>query len=160
MAKARATNQLAFAFEAPRPATHAAALAGMDARVARTVGEILVTAAANGKPREIVAAEMSVLLEDEVTKAMLDAYSAPGKENHNISFTRMCALIAVTNRFDLLDRELREIGASVLVGEEIYTARLGHLKSQIAELTAELRAVERMAQPISRGNGERGMGGC
>ena len=155
MAKARPSNQLAFAFEAPRPATHAAALAGLDARVARTVGEALVSAAAAGKPREIVAAEMSVLLEDEVTKAMLDAYSAPGKGNHNISFTRMCALIAVTNRFDLLDRELREIGASVLVGEEIHAARLGHLKSKIAEMTAEMRAVERLAQPI-----ERGRGGC
>jgi hypothetical protein len=39
----------------------------------------------------------------------------------------------------------------VLVGEEIHTARLGHLKSKIAELTAELKAVERMAAPIVRG---------
>lgn len=151
MVKARATSQLAFAFEAPRPATHAAALAGMDAEVARTVGEILATAHANGKPREIVAAEMSVLLEDSITLEMLNAWSAPGKGKHNISFTRMCALVAVTNRFDLLDRELRRIGASVLVGEEIHTVRLGHLKTKIAELTAELRAVERMAQPIERG---------
>ncbi|KAB2857704.1 MAG: hypothetical protein F9K41_03075 [Sphingopyxis terrae] len=92
---------------------------------------------------------MSVLLEDSVTKAMLDAYSAPGKGDHNISFARMLALIAVTNRFDLLDRELREIGAAVLVGEEIHTARLGHLKSKIAELSAELRAVERMGAVAS-----------
>ena len=151
MVKARPTSQLAIAFEAPRPATHAAALAGMDARVARTVGEILVSAHANGKPREIVAAEMSLLLEDEINKTSLDAWSAPGKGAHNISFTRMLVLVAVTNRFDLLDRELREIGASVLVGEEIHTVRLGHLKSKIAELTAELKAVERMAQPIERG---------
>lgn len=152
MAKARPSNQLAFAFEAPRPATHAAALAGMDARVARTVGEALNS---DSRPREVIAAAMAVLLEDDVTKAMLDAWSAPGKGLHNISFSRMLALIAVTNRFDLLDRELREIGAAVLVGEEIHTVRLGHLKTKIAELTAELRAVERMAEPI-----ERGRGGC
>lgn len=148
MVKARATNQLAFAFEAPRPATHAAALAGMDARVARTVGEALNS---DSRDRAVIAAEMSVLLDDEVSKAMLDAWSAPGKGLHNISFSRMLALIAVTNRFDLLDRELREIGAAVLVGDEIHTARLGHLKSKIAELQAELRAVERMAEPIERG---------
>jgi hypothetical protein len=151
MVKARASNQLAFAFEAPRPATHAAALAGMDARVARTVGEALVSAHANGKPREIVAAEMGLLLDETISGDMLNAWSAPGKGKHNISFTRMCALISVTGRFDLLDRELREIGAAVLVGEEIHTARLGHLKTKIAELTAELRAVERMAEPITRG---------
>lgn len=148
MPKARPTNQLAFAFEAPRPATHAAALAGMDARVARTIGEALNS---DSRPREVIAAEMAVLLEDEVTKAMLDAWSAPGKGSHNISFSRMLALIAVTNRFDLLDRELREIGAAVLVGEEIHTARLGHLKTKIAAMTAELRAVERLAEPIERG---------
>lgn len=151
MAKARAINQLAFAFEAPRPATHAAALAGIDARIARMVGEALNS---DTRPREVIAAEMSVLMEDVVSKAMLDAYSAPGKEDHNISFARMLALISVTKRFDLLDRELRPIGAAVLVGEEIHTARLGHLKTKIAELQAELRDCERMAQPINRGRSE------
>ena len=148
MAKARATNQLAFAFEAPRPATHAAALAGTDARIAKMVGEALNS---DPRPREVIAAEMTVLLAAEVTKAMLDAWSAPQKPGHNISHGRMKALIAVTNRFDLLDRDMREIGAAVLVGPEIHTARLGHLKTKIAELTAELRAVERMAEPIERG---------
>src|SRR3546814_13837502 len=94
---------------------------------------------------------MSVLLDDQVSKAMLDAWSAPGKDAHNISWSRLRALILVTNRFDLLDRDLRELGAAVLVGEEIHTARLGHLKTKIAELTAALRAVERMAAPIVRG---------
>jgi hypothetical protein len=149
MAKARSNpEQIAFAFEPPRPATHAAALAGVDARIARTVGEALNS---DSHPREVIAAKMSVLLDVEVSKAMLDAYSAPGKPDHNISFSRMLALIAVTQRFDLLDRELREIGAAVLVGEELYAARLGHLKSQIATLQAELRQVERVAQPIKRG---------
>src|SRR3546814_20103349 len=94
---------------------------------------------------------MSVLLDDQVSKAMLDAWSAPGKDAHNISWSRLRALILVTNRFDLLDRDLRELGAAVLVGEEIHTARLGHLKTKIAELTADLSAVERMAAPIDRG---------
>lgn len=149
MPKARShPNQIAFAFDPPKPATHAAALAGLDARTARAVGEAL-----NGdsRSREVIAAEMSVLLDEDVSKAMLDAYASPARDGHNISFARMLALVAVTKRHDLLDRELREIGAAVLVGEEIHTARLGHLKSRIAELTAELRAVERMVQPIKRG---------
>lgn len=149
MSKARPINQLAFAFEAPRPATHAAALAGSDARVARMVGEALNS---DSRPREVIAAQMSVLLDVEVTKSMLDAWSAPQKPGHNIGYGRMKALIAVTNRFDLLDRDLRDIGASLLVGEEIHTVRLGHLKSKIAALQAELRATERIAQPISRGH--------
>lgn len=150
MAKARASGQLAFAFDLPKVAMHPAALAGSDARTARMVGEILNS---DTRPREVIAAEMSVLLAEEVSKDMLNAWSAPGKGKHNINWSRLKALLVVTNRFDLFDRELREIGAAVLVGEEIHTARLGHLKSKIAELTAELKAVERMAQPIERGRG-------
>lgn len=141
-------NQLAFAFEPPAPATHAAALAGIDARTARMIGEALNS---DSRPREIIAAEMSILLDEEVSKAMLDAYSAPGKPDHNISWPRMLALIAVTKRYDLLDREMRQIGAAVLVGEEIHTARVGHLKSKIADLQSELREAEKKARPISRG---------
>lgn len=148
MVKARALNQLAFGFDVPRAVSHAAALAGIDARTARTVGEALNS---DARAREVIAAEMAVLLDDEISRAMLDAWSAPGKGGHNISFARMLALIVITQRFDLLDRELRTVGAAVLVGEELHTARLGHLKSKIAELMTELKQVERMAMPINRG---------
>lgn len=143
------SDQIAFVFEAPTPAAFPAALAGMDARTARTVAEALNN---DGRTREVIAAEMSVLLDIEVSKLILDGYASPARECVNISFARMLALIAVTKRFDLLDRELRQIGAAVLVGEEIHAARLGHLKSKIVELTAELKAAERLAKPITRGS--------
>lgn len=119
----------------------------MDSRVARVVGEAL-----NGdaRTREVIAAEMSVLLDAEISKLMLDAYASPARGEHNISFARFCALVAVTNRFDLLDRELREIGAAVLVGDEIHAARLGHLKAEKARLDRLIRDAERVAQPIDR----------
>ncbi|WP_312251044.1 hypothetical protein, partial [Sphingobium yanoikuyae] len=132
MAKTRASaDQFAFTFDAPQPATLPAALAGVDARVARTVAEVLKN---DDRDRLVIAAAMSVLLDEEVSKAMLDAYASPARDGHNISFARMLALIAVTNRFDLLDRELRAIGAAVLVGEEIYTAEIGHIDSEIEKL--------------------------
>jgi hypothetical protein len=151
MVKAASSNQLAFGFEPPKPAAHPAALAGADARIARMVGEALNS---DGRAREVVAAEMGVLLAEDVSKASLDAWSAPGKGGHNISFARMLALIAVTKRFDLLDREMRTIGAAVLVGEELHTARLGHIKTRMDELKREMRELERMAQPIGRGRDE------
>src|SRR3546814_18300422 len=103
----------------------------MDARIARVVGEAL-----NGdsRSREVIAAEMSVLLNVEVSKMMLDGYASPARDGVNISFSRMLALVAVTQRHDLLDRELRELGAAALVGEDIHTARLGHLRSKIPRL--------------------------
>lgn len=149
MAKSRASSldQFAFTFDAPQPATRPAELAGMDARIARTVAEILKE---DDRDRLVIAAQMTVLLSEEVSKAMLDAYASPARDGHNISFARMCALIAVTNRFDLLDRELRAIGAAVLVGDEIYTAQVGHISSEIARLQGQLKTLQRMNPTIQR----------
>lgn len=117
----------------------------MDARIARTVSEAL-----SGRDRGVVAAQMSSLLAEEVSKLMLDAYASPARDGHNISFTRMCALIAATNRFDLLDRELRTIGAAVLVGDEIYTAEIGQIDSEITKLQQRRKDLARMTPTIKR----------
>jgi hypothetical protein len=148
VAKTRASaDQFAFTFDAPQPATLPAALAGVDARVARTVAEVLKN---DDRDRLVIAAAMSVLLDEEVSKAMLDAYASPARDGHNISFARMLALIAVTNRFDLLDRELRAIGAAVLVGEEIYTAEIGHIDSEIEKLLRRKKDLKRINPTITR----------
>ncbi|KAK0356985.1 hypothetical protein [Sphingobium yanoikuyae] len=148
MAKTRASvDQFAFTFEAPQPATLPASLAGVDARVARTVAEALKY---DERDRAVIAAEMSVLLSDEVTLNMLNGYASPARADHNISFSRMLALIAVTSRFDLLDRELREIGAAVLVGEEIHTAEIGHIDSEIEKLMRRRKDLKRINPTIMR----------
>jgi len=148
MAKPRpSADQFAFTFDAPQPATLPAALAGVDARIARTVAEILKD---EDRDRVVIAAEMSVLLAEEVSKAMLDAYASPARDGHNISFARMLALIAVSQRFDLLDRELRAIGAAILVGEEIYTAEIGQIDSEIEKLMQRKKVLKRINPTIRR----------
>ncbi|EQB32018.1 hypothetical protein [Sphingobium ummariense] len=148
MPKTRApADQFAFTFDAPKPATLPAELAGMDARIARTVAEILKH---DDRDRTVIAAEMTVLLADEISAHMLNHYASPGKAEYNISFARMLALVAVTNRFDLLDRELRAIGASLLVGDEIYAAEVGHISSEIAELQQRLKSLQRLHPTIKR----------
>lgn len=148
MTKPRASaDQFAFTFAAPQPATLPAALAGLDARIARTVAEILKH---DDRDRSVIAAEMTVLLAEEVSKAMLDAYASPARDGHNISFARMLALVAVSHRFDLLDRELRAIGAAVLVGDEIYTAEIGHIDSEIEKLLRRKKDLKRINPTITR----------
>ncbi|GAM04835.1 MAG: hypothetical protein VYD90_13055 [Pseudomonadota bacterium] len=150
MVKAKAhPDQLGFAFEAPLPAQGEAALAGMEQRVCRMVGSIL---ASDGRAREVIAAQMSVLLGEEVSRAMLDAYSSPARLEHKVPFSRLMALVAVTGRHDLLDPLMREIGAALLVGEEVHTARLGHIDRQIAQLQAEKKRIAGSA-PLIRSGG-------
>lgn len=149
MAKARAhPDQLGFAFTAPVPATGAAALAGLEQRISRCVGAMLNS---DSRPRELLAAEMSILLDEEVSRAMLDAYSSPARDQHKVPMSRFLALVAVTQRHDLLDPLMREIGAALLIGEEVKTARLGQIERAMAMLEEERRKISATA-PLIRGD--------
>jgi hypothetical protein len=95
---------------------------------------------------------MSELLDEDVSRWMLDAYASEARDNHNISADRFLALIAVTNRFDILDATVRRIGAALLVGDEITTAELGNIDRQIAALKTRRKSIEHRA-PVVRSRG-------
>ena len=108
--------------------------------------------AARFRQREVIAAEMSVLLDEDVSRMMLDAYASPARAEHKVPMSRFFALVAVTGRHDLMDPLMREIGAGLLVGEEVLTARVGHVRQQIKELQAEMKRLEKSA-PLIRSGG-------
>lgn len=139
--------QFGFVFESPQLASAPAELAGLERRISRAVSDILK---GDDRPREILAAEISLLLDEEVSKAMLDAYASPAREDHKVPLCRFMTLVAVTKRHDVLDRLMREIGAAVLVGEEVQTARIGQIDAQIARLNDERKRLKATA-PLIRG---------
>lgn len=145
------TDQLAFTFDAPSVPRAEAELAGfgrfISAGVARALRE-------DDRDRHEVAAEVSRLLDEPVSKWMLDAYASEGREDHRVPADRWLAIMAVTDRFDIVDAVMRRVGAALLVGEEIHTARLGHLDRQIAALKAERLRVAAQATPINRRGAE------
>lgn len=146
-------DQLGFEFEPPKPARGAAALAGLERRINEAVGSIL-----NSDPRSrpVLAALVSELLDEDVTRSMLDAYASPAREDHKIPASRLLALVAVTDRHDLLDPIMREIGAGLLVGDEVKTARIGHLQQKLKAIQDELKDLKGCAPQIGasrpRGN--------
>lgn len=140
-------NQLGFSFDVPLVPKRASDLFALDRRVSAAVALALKE---DERSREVIAGAMSALLGDTISKAMLDAYASESREAHSVSFSRFLALVAVTHRHDILDKLVREIGAAVLVGEEIYAARLGDLKSRIDHLTQEFKEISKRATPIGR----------
>jgi hypothetical protein len=142
-------GQLGFTFDPPAPVADDAALAGFDRFIARSVARALKE---DVRQRSAIAVAMTALLDEEISKFMLDAYASEARDNHNISADRFLALIAVTQRFDLLDVALRRIGAALLVGEEIITAELGNIDRQIAALKSRRRSIEDRAPVFSRGS--------
>jgi hypothetical protein len=111
MGKRSATpDQLGFSFEPPVLATLPAALAGLERQVSEAASDILH---GDERSREVIAAEMSRLLGEDVSRAMLDAYASPAREGHKVPMSRFLGLVAVTDRHDILDRLLRPIGAAL-----------------------------------------------
>ncbi len=142
-------GQLPFDFAAPAPAKGVAELAGLERQIAELVGRVL---ASDPRPREVIAAEMSVLLDDHVSKAMLDAYSSGARPDHKVPASRLFALLVVTDRQDLLDPIMRKLGAALLVGDEVKTARLGQIETLMNQLKEEQRRLRNEATPIREGD--------
>ncbi|WP_143737018.1 hypothetical protein [Erythrobacter tepidarius] len=146
MPKAKAhPNQLPFDFAPPAPAKGVAELAGLERQVCELVGTVL---ASDPRSREEIAGAMSAVLNDTVSKAMLDAYASGARPDHKVPASRLFALLVVTDRQDLLDPIMRKIGAALLVGEEVKTARLGQIETLINQLREEQRRLRNEATPI------------
>ncbi|MDB5432389.1 MAG: hypothetical protein JWP35_3505 [Caulobacter sp.] len=141
------SGQLGFSFEPGETHSAAGSLANIDRLTASAVATILKD---DPRTRYEVAGGVSALLEAEVSKLMLDAYSSEARENHNIGFGRMLVLIAETQRYDVLRKLLRQIGCDLVVGEEVLTVELGHIQSQMEALQARARVLKKVAPPISR----------
>ncbi|MBD3728734.1 MAG: hypothetical protein IE933_03430 [Sphingomonadales bacterium] len=146
MPKAKAhPDQVSFDFDAPAPAKGFAGLAGLERRICETVGSIL---ASDFRSRAVIAAEMSDILDENISVDMLNAYSSPARTEHRVPMSRFFALLVVTGRQDQFRPLLREIGISGLLGDEVKTARLGQLQQVIAEAQAEMRQLKGNAPKI------------
>lgn len=140
-------NQLAFTFDLVEAPTEPGQLQDIEKRTAAGVALALKD---DRRSRQAIAEAMSFLLSKAVSKAMLDAYAAEGREAHNISFVRMLTLLAVADRVDILDDILSLFGFRALRGDEVDALRLGHLNAQMASLKREIRALEKTARPVGR----------
>lgn len=139
--------QLAFSFDLDPTAPRQGAFAEIDRMFASGVSRILKE---DPRTRFEIAADLSELLDAEVTKWTLDAWAAEAKDGHKVPATRLLLLAAITGRADVLNALLRPFGFAVLAGEEIYLAEIGHLEAKRRAIDSRLRALKAEAQPMQR----------
>ncbi|QQQ17778.1 hypothetical protein JIP62_10580 [Brevundimonas vitis] len=139
-------RQMALSFDAPARVTPTEGLlAGLDTYVAGLVSAIVRE---DSRSQAEVAAAMSAVLGETVSKDMLYAYAAPSKDGHNISAARFLALVVATKRSDALDALVTRIGCRVLEGEEYVLAQLGHVQAEMRRLKALERDLTTRARPL------------
>lgn len=139
--------QMVFSFDVPAPARAAGDLAGFSAMLSASVARMLRE---DDRPRKTIAEAVSKLLGEEVSPAMLDAYSSEARTDHNVSAARWWALVSATERYDIADAIASRTGARLLSGDEIKAAELGHLQGERDAIDARMKELRSVAKPFGR----------
>lgn len=90
-----------------------------------------------------VAAEMSRLTGRDISKYMLDAYTAESRTDHNFPIRYAAAFEQATGSYCLTNLLAKARGCKVLVGDEALLAELGRVEQMEAELKQQKAALKR-----------------
>ena len=128
------TGELFSAIPSPMPAVPGA----MDFR--KPVAELVAGLLANAKrDRYDVAARISRLCDHETSKALLDSYTAPSREECNLPLWKVPAVEIACNSRAVTEWLVGIHGGRVLWGSQVLQAELGNVESQIQALQAQRR---------------------
>ncbi|MEI7036478.1 hypothetical protein [Fulvimonas yonginensis] len=126
-------------FEVPRPVAPLPGSMDYRAVVAHLVGEMLRE---SGKDRWTVASDMSRLAGKEVSKYMLDGYTAESRDEFNIP-AYLVPVAEVVCQSHLYSNWLASIrGGRMLIGRDALAAELGRIERQRDELATQARQLK------------------
>ncbi len=126
-------------FNIPTPASSVAGNLDLDFPLRAALSDALKH---SDLDRWAVAAEMSRLTGREISKYMLDAYTAESRSDHNFPFRYAAAFEAATGSYCLTHLLAKMRGCKVLVGDEALLAELGRIEQMEAELRQQKRALK------------------
>ncbi|OBY60429.1 hypothetical protein [Pseudomonas sp. AU12215] len=128
-------------FDVPQPQLVSAC--DFRVQVSEIISEMLSGAKSTGLERIDVAAQMSHLAGEDISKAMLDAWSSPARIDHNLPFYRAALLEQVCGSHQLSDLIVTVRGGRVSWGRDALLAELGRVESIREEATRQARALRR-----------------
>lgn len=97
---------------------------------------------ATPKDRFQIAADMSRLTGQAITKHQLDAWTADSKEGHRFPFEYAAAFEQACDTTCLQELLAAKRGSTILVGEEVLEAKLGRLSMLEEELRRQKAAIK------------------
>lgn len=136
--KARDPHTIDMFLELPPPPISAPGGLSCRSEIAHIMSEAL-----KGHDRYVIAAEMSKLLDREISKHMLDAYTAESREDHIPPLDTAIAFDLATESRVLGEFFARKIGAKLAVGKEALDAKLGQLERMRHETEKQIKAIKK-----------------
>lgn len=127
-------------FEPPKTTPNVEGSRDISGRIREALGEVLSDANRAGKDRWDVATEISRLCGRDVSKNMLDRYTAQSGVDYRFPAEILPALCQATGDISVLDILAEACGCKVLRGEEAALAELGALMLQDQNTKARMKA--------------------
>lgn len=128
-------------FMVPQPPEPNAASMNYGAEVATLLAHMF---ADSGQDRYAIAAEMSRLTGREVSKYMLDAWTAESRDAYNIPFYLMPAAEAAAKSHAMSTWLADKRGARLSVGRDALNAEYGKLKAMQDGIKKKMQVLEKM----------------
>ncbi len=98
-----------------------------------------------------VAAKMSNILDKEITKSMIDNWTAPSHSGHNIDLDELVAFSMVTRGHRAVNARFRPAGLFALPGPEALRAEVQRLDEREKEIKHEKRKHKQLILHLERG---------
>lgn len=131
-------------FLIPRAVVQSAGALACRVEIAHVMSEAL-----KGHDRYEIATKMSKLLGREISKHMLDAFTAESREDHTPPLDTAIAFDMAVGSHALLDLAANKLGARVVIGKEVLHGQIGKLEQvrddaakQIKQLKSALGEAE------------------
>lgn len=128
-------------FAVPQPVLAIPGHGNYAAQVSELVGELLK---ATDLDRYEIAARMSRLSGDDVSKNMLDAWASPARADHNLPFYRAPLLEEVCASHLLTNWLVNQRGGRVAYGREALDAELGRLERVASDASRKARELKKI----------------
>lgn len=128
-------------FSVPQPVLFIPGLGNYASQVSELVSEILKGSELD---RYEIAARMSRLSGDDVSKNMLDAWASPARADHNLPLYRAALLEEVCASHVLTNWQVHLRGGRVAYGREALDTELGRLERVAANATRQARELKKL----------------
>lgn len=128
-------------FSVPQPVLTIPGNGNNAAQVSELISEILK---GSDLDRYEIAARMSRLSGDDVSKHMLDAWSSPARIDHNMPFYRAALMEEVCSSHALTNWLVEQRGGRVAYGRDALNAELGRLARVAADATKQARELKKL----------------
>ena len=129
----------------PRPVPRLPGSLACRAEIAHTMGDALM-----GQDRHEVAIVMSQLLGREISKHMLDAYTAESREYHIPPLDTAIAFDMATGDLSLTNLCAQKLGARISVGTEALYVELSKMERKREEMAERIKYFKRLMEDLPK----------